>query len=179
MGARQYTNREWKLLSYWLATYHPHADIQMQVRLGPTLPLVGIQNMTAAQAALSRVRNRWADALFIEGGIPTIVEAKLEPDPGIFSQLLHYARKFRADPNFTQFANSPLKLAALVYHDDPSVAMEAPWYGVSWNVFQPQFEGWPPPSVKGTPLADSPDLLPQDWPARLYALTHQPWGSGG
>ena len=142
----------------------------MQVRLGPTMPLEGVMNETPATAALSRIRNRWADAIFIEGGIPAIVEAKLEPDPGIFSQLIHYARKFRADPNFAQFVDKPLKLIALVYHDDPSVAMEAPWYGIQWVVFQPNFADWPLPAVKGTPLADSPSVLPMDWPARLTSL---------
>jgi hypothetical protein len=177
MGKRQYTNREWKLLSYWLATFHPRAEIFMQQRLGPTLPLVGIQNETAATQALSRVRNRWVDAVYIEGGIPTLVEAKLEPDPGIFSQLLHYARKFRADPLFVEFQNTPLNLVAVVYHDDPSVAIEAPWYGVRWEVYQPQFQEWPPPMTKGTPLADSGVPLPHDWPQRLSALLGNGWGS--
>ena len=177
MGSRQYTNREWKLLSYWLAIYHPRAEIFMNVRLGPTLPLVGVMNETAATAALSRIRNRWADAVFIEGGEPTIVEAKLEPDPGIFSQLIHYARKFRVDREFAALRDRPLKLIALVYHDDPSVAAEAPHYGVRWEVFQPNFADWPIPNVKGTPFADSPMPLPQDWPQRLSTLLNSPLGS--
>jgi len=179
MGKRQYTNREWKLLSWWLALYHPRAEILMNVRVGPTLPLTGVHNPTPAEQQVSRVRNRWLDAIYIEDGVVNLVEAKIEPDPGIFSQLIHYARKFRADPTFKEFAQAPLTLTALVYHDDPSVAVEAPWYGVRWMVFQPNFEGFVPAMVRGGPLAVEGALLPQDWPARLSALTRTPWGTGG
>ena len=87
----------------------------------------------------------------------------------IFSQLLHYARKFRADPAYVKFSTVPLTLVALVYHDDPSVSVEAPWYGVRWTVFQPALDTFPPAAVRGNPLStpDSPVQLRQDWPARL------------
>lgn len=178
MGARQYTNREWKLLSWWLATYHPTADILMNVRVGPTLPLTGIHNLTPAEAAMARVRNRWADAIFVENGLVTIVEAKLEPDPGIFSQLIHYARCVRVDPTLAQWVNSPLQLVALVYNDDPSVAQEAPFYGVRWVVYQPTLEGFLPPALRGSALASLQMPLPQDWPARLKTLLQGGFGSG-
>lgn len=173
MASRQYAQREWRLLSWWLATFHHQADITMNVRLGPT---VGVSPLAAYVNPLDpqlRVRNRWADAVFIENGEPHLVEAKIEPDPGIFSQLVHYARKFRADPNYTQFKNSALHLIALVYHDDPSVAIEAPYYGVRWIVFQPALDTFPPAASRGNPLSTetSPIALNHDWPARL-----QSWG---
>jgi hypothetical protein len=170
MASRQYTNREWKLLSWWLATYHAQAEISMQVRLGPTNPLEGITNPTAADLAMARVRNRWADAIFIENGLPYIVEASIQPDPGIFSQLIHYARKFRADAFYSQYAAQPLGLIALVYSDDPSVSVEAPWYGIQWVVYQPNLQGLLPPQLLGSPLATVDYVLPWDWPARLKTL---------
>jgi len=170
MGARQYTNREWKLLSWWLATYHPSADISMQVRLGPTKPLSGVVNPTAADLAMARVRNRWADAIFVENGLPYLVEASMQPDPGIFSQLIHYARKFRADAYYAQYAAQPLGLIAVVYSDDPSVAVEAPWYGVNWVVYQPSLQGFLPPQLLGSPLDVGDQMLPWDWPTRLRSL---------
>ena len=170
MGARQYTNREWKLLSWWLATYHPSASIDMQVRLGPTNPLSGITNPTPADLAMARVRNRWADAIVVENGLPYIVEASLQPDPGIFSQLIHYARKFRADPYYARYANQPLGLIAVVYSNDPSVEVEAPWYGVNWVVYQPTLQGFLPPQLRGSPLDITDYVLPWDWPTRLQSL---------
>jgi hypothetical protein len=171
MGARQYTNREWKLLSWWLATVHPHADIMMNVRVGPTVAASSPWTPAPDVGNLLRVRNRWADAIYIESGEVTIVEAKIDPDPGIFSQLIHYARKFRADPSFTAYAAAPLRLIALVYNDDQSVAQEAPWYGVRWVVYQPNLAGFLPPQLKGSAIDSLNSPLPQDWPARLKS-----WG---
>jgi hypothetical protein len=179
MGSRTYAQREWKLLSWWLATYHANADeILMNVRVGPTV-IPTIAGMPAALPATARLINRWADAIFVENGAVTIVEAKLDPDPGIFSQLLHYARKFRMDPGFAQYASAPLNLVALVYNDDPSVSIEAPWYGVTWVVYQPTMNDFVPPQLKGT-FADSVgSLLPQDWPARVNLLTGKKLALGG
>jgi hypothetical protein len=173
VGQRQYAQKEWRLLSWWLAQFHPHADISMNVRIGPTTGAAVLSDLVGPDAQMARVRNRWADAVFVESGAPAIVEAKLEPDPGIFSQLIHYARKFRADPQFAQFANMPLALIAVVYHDDPSVSIEAPFYGVRWIVYQPNLSGFPPAAVKANPLstAESPVPLQPDWPARLKS-----WG---
>lgn len=177
MGKRQYTQREWKLLSWWLATYHPQADLEMQVRVGPTKPLTGITEWTPELAALARVRNRWADCVFKEDGTLNVVEAKMNPDPGIFSQLLHYARKIRADPYFLQYRDWPLRMIAVVYNNDPSVEVEAAWYGVQWIVFQPNLEGFLPPQLLGTPIDNADSLLPQDWPARLSSILSGGWAS--
>jgi len=171
MGKRQYTNKEWKLLSWWLATYHPNADISMQTRVGPTVAPVVQSAFDDGTANLLRVRNRWADAIFIDAGALNLVEAKIDPDPGIFSQLIHYARKIRADPTFAEFSSAPLNLIAVVYNDDPSVAQEAPWYGVRWVVYQPTLQGFLPPAMKGSALESIESTLPHDWPARLRS-----WG---
>jgi hypothetical protein len=170
VGARQYTNREWKLLSWWLATMHPQAEISMNVRVGPPKPLTGLTLPPPMLERMARVRNRWVDAIFIEDGLVNLVEAKIQPDPGIFSRLIHYLRKFRADPEFAQYKNAPVRLIALVYNDDPSVAVEAPWYGVNWTVYQPDLSGFLPPQLLGTPLAVLDYPLPMDWPARLQGL---------
>ncbi|HKD78807.1 MAG TPA: hypothetical protein VKH81_03890 [Candidatus Angelobacter sp.] len=181
MASRQYVQKEWRLLSWWLATYHPNADISMNVRLGPMEPRLplgpgGVQPVTA-----SRVFQRYADTVFVENGDPWLVEAKLEPDPGIFSQLIHYARFFRADPAWKQFANRTLHLVAVVYSNDPSVADEAPWYGVQWEVFQPNLEMLAPPRVR-LPIAgisaESP-MLPDNWAARLNSWGIKAFGAAG
>ena len=171
MSSRAYTQREWRLLSWWLATFHPNAVIAMNVKLGPTRSVapgpIPIQN----DLEQSRVANRWVDAIFSEGGSITLVEAKLEPDPGIFSQLLHYLRRFRADPAYAQYKTAPVDLVALVNRDDPSVAEEAPFYGIRWEVFQPDLSTLPPAS-KTLQFDGLPEVeLPHDWPARL-----QSWG---
>lgn len=171
MASRQYTQREWRLLSWWLASFHPNAEIHMQVRLGPTTQIPNLNLIAPPADGILRLRNRWVDAIVIENGTVSIVEAKMEPDPGIFSQLVHYLRKFRADPQWTDFADTPVNLIAVVYNDDPSVAQEAPWYGVSWQVFQPNLQNFPQAVIRGQELTGIGSELPPDWPARISWLT--------
>lgn len=158
-----YTNREWRLLSWWLAEFHPAAECWMNVRVGPTEPLAGVFAEGAAAINASRLRNRWADAIYLENGRPYLVEAKLQPDPGIFSTLLHYARKFRVDPFFGRWSASPLGLIALVARNDPSVEQEAPWYGVRWVVYQPPWLGSEFTETTGNAPIDVELPIPGSW----------------
>ena len=174
MGSRQNAQREWQLLGWWLAQVHPlFSELWMNVRVGPTEVLPGAPT-TQAFLNMARVRNRWADALFYENGALNLVEAKMEPDPGIYSTLIHYARKLRMDPKFTQFANAPLNLIALVARDDPSVGMEAPWYGVQWVVYQPSFLTEQQTITTGNSAGGPAPPLPQDWLTRVSLLTGKP-----
>jgi len=174
MARRLYTQKEWRLLSWWLATYHPDADVAMNVRVGPTGTIGGAAAVGPIDQAASRLRNRWVDAIYFENQTVTIVEAKMSPDPGIFSQLIHYARKFRLDPNYGQYANWPLNLVALVYSDDPSVSVEAAWYGVQWIVYSPNLDAIPPSVAHGVEAAIQGDFLPAGWPSRLTMLGIKP-----
>lgn len=170
MGKRQHSQGEWRLLSWWLATFHGSAEIWMNQRLGPTQ--LGSAPHLADQFDVNaaRLRNRWADAVYLENDRLTLVEAKLNPDPGIFSTLIHYARKLRADPFFGQWAALPLDMVALVMRDDPSVGEEAPFYGVTWIVWSPDWatleQTWP----FGNSAMGFDPLLPQDFPARVSLL---------
>ena len=130
------------------------------------------QSVTADEFDLNaaRLRNRWADAIYLENNRLTLVEAKLEPDPGIFSTLIHYARKLRADPYFAQYAALPLDLTALVMRDDPSVGEEAPFYGVNWLVWQPDWATLEQTSASGNRSLGPSSELPSDFPARVSLI---------
>jgi hypothetical protein len=171
MAGRQYSQREWRLLSWWASTFHPAAEWWLNLRVGPTLPLIGVPVLTAALERLSRVRNRYVDGLYLEGGELNLVEAKLQPDPGIFSQLLHYGRLLRADPAWREFAHTPLNLIALVYNNDESVAEEAPLYGVRWIVYQPNLAEFPPALTIGPPAGSASAVLPAGFGSWVTALT--------
>lgn len=143
----------------------------MNQRVGPALTTLpaGSDYATAQNAAY--VRNRWTDAIVVYPDKVLIVEAKLDPDPGIFSQLIHYCRMFRLDPTFAQTNNLPVTLVALVYRDDPQVGIEAPWFGIQWIVYQPNLADFPPAYQTISQLAQIASPLPQDWPSRLRS-----WG---
>src|ERR1700720_262017 len=119
MSSRATAQREWQLLSWWLAQYHSQAQIFMNQRVGPTLQLGNVYPMDEATEQISRRRNRWVDAIYIESGGLHLVEAQMEPDPGVFSQLIHYAHKLRMDPTWAAYASWPLNLEALIARDDP------------------------------------------------------------
>ena len=171
MGNRQNAQREWQLLSWWLAQTHPHFDeLWMNVRVGPSQLFPGAAN-TQAFENMARVRNRWADAIFSENGALNLVEAKMEPSPGIFSTLVHYARKIRMDPQFARFAGWPLNLIAVVAREDASVSMEAPWYQVQWVVYQPSFLTQPQTATLGNLAGGPAPPLPQDFLARVSLFT--------
>jgi hypothetical protein len=142
----------------------------MNVRVGPTQVLPGAPPGVAFEN-MARVRNRWADAVFSENGALNLVEAKMEPDPGIFSTLIHYARKLRMDPQFARFANAPLNLIAVVARDDPSVGSEAPYYQVQWVVYQPGFLTEQQTIATGNAVGGPAPLLPQDFPTRVSLFT--------
>jgi|HubBroStandDraft_1064217.scaffolds.fasta_scaffold435199_1 hypothetical protein len=171
MAARQYTQREWRLLSWWASVNYPNAEWWLNLRLGPTLPITSLGDLTPAMARLSRVRNRYVDALFYDGIALNLIEAKINPDPGIFSQLLHYARMLRIDPLWQQFSTIPLNLIALVYDNDESVQEEAPFYGVRWIVYQPNLAELPPAQLVGAPASGTPLALPPGFGHWVAALT--------
>lgn len=174
MGSRQNSQREWQLLSWWLAQKHPLFDeIWINARVGPTQLLPGAPAGTSWEN-MARVRNRWADAIISEGGALYLIEAKMEPAPGIFSTLVHYARKLRMDANFARFAGAPLNLVAVVARDDPSVAYEAPWYQVDWQVYQPAFLTIDQTAATGNEAGGPAPPLPQDFLARISLLTGKP-----
>lgn len=170
MSSRATAQREWQLLSWWLAQYHPHARIFMNKRIGPSLQLGNVYPMDAATAQISRLRNRWVDTVYIENGQLYLVEAEMEPDPGAFSQLIHYARLLRMDPEWASYAGVPLNLQVVVARDDPSVAAEASMYQIKWIVYQPSFlaSDHTMPTGEGVPVTPVP--LPTDWPARISLL---------
>jgi hypothetical protein len=179
MGARAYAQREWRLLSWWLATYHADAEIVMNQRVGPALTTLPAGTPVAASSQAAYVRNRWTDAIVIYPQMAILVEAKLDPDPGVFSQLIHYLRLLRLDPSFTELNNLPIQLVALVYRDDPQVSIEAPWYGVNWVVYQPPLTDFPPVAQRVSQLTGVPSILPHDWPARLNSWGIQALGVSG
>jgi hypothetical protein len=170
MGKRQHSQGEWRLLSWWLATFHSGAEIWMNQRLGPTQLSSQSLPLDEFDVNAARLRNRWADAIYLENNQLNLVEAKLEPDPGIFSTIVHYARKLRADPFFAQYANLPLNLIALVMRDDPSVGEEAPFYGVQWIVWAPDWATFEQTTSKGNNVLGTPSELPADFPARVSLL---------
>ena len=179
MGKRIYAQREWRLLSWWLATFHPNAEILMNVRVGPIYDLITGPPQTYAEAQASRVRNRWADAIYLESGTVNIVEASMQPELGLISEVQGYSHLFSIDPVFREWWALPRREQIVVYRDDPYMADRAAAAGVAWIVYTPNLVGFVPPTLAGTLTASLGASLPQDWPARTFWPTGIKLSLGG
>ena len=97
--------KESQLVNLWLWDKHRESLQWRRVRLGP------LPNKEGARLFL--VTLRWADAIFVQGGRVTIVEAKLRPGGGAIGQLLQYRDLFSSTPEFSDFHHLPIDLILL------------------------------------------------------------------
>ena len=124
--------KESVLLTRWLAEFHRTSIQWKRVRLGiPANP---------AEAKLYSVLMRWADAIFLEDGVVWIVESKLRPDLGTIGQLEGYKDLFYVTPEFSSYANWPVKLILLSPVLDAGIAQICAKKGITYEVYSPV--GW-------------------------------------
>jgi len=121
--------KESKLVNQYLYMNHPNSLQWRRIRLGP------IPDKLLARMYMTMLR--WADAIYVEGGVVTIVEAKLRPGPGAVGQLLLYKDLFAQTPEFTAYKNYPVKLMLLTPMVDLSVIEFCSKNDVLYEVFVP------------------------------------------
>lgn len=120
--------KESELVNKFLWAKHPEALQWRRVRLGvvPTKEL----------AAMYSVILRWADAVFVEGGVVYIVEAKLRPSPGAVGQLEFYKQLFYNTPEFKQFSTWPVELILLTTVLDLAMVELCSKKGIQYEIFE-------------------------------------------
>ena len=64
---------------------------------------------------------RWADLIAYDGKEVVIIEAKMVPSPGAISQLLLYMQLFPKTPEFSLYANEPVRGVILTTQEDIEV----------------------------------------------------------
>ena len=90
----------------------------------------------------SRVR-RWADAIIRMPDHMLIIEFKMKAQPGVISQIQHYATLFSQTPGFEKYWNEPLKLKVVVALDDPLIKQMAENNGIEYENYKPSnYEAW-------------------------------------
>jgi hypothetical protein len=123
--------KEARLVNEWLQLEHPTALQWKRVRLGP-LP-------DKELARMYQVTLRWADAIYVEDGTVTIVEAKMAPGLGAISQLKAYAELFRETPEFSQYSAAPVKLLYLCTRRDNVAERMCAAEGIEYAVYTPSW----------------------------------------
>jgi len=82
---------------------------------------------------------RWADLILYDGKEVVIIEAKMRPAPGAISQLLLYIQLFPKTPEFTLYANKPLRGVILTTMEDIEVRALAEAQGLDYEIYAPEW----------------------------------------
>lgn len=123
--------QEAKYVAEWLRVTHPTALQWKRQRLGPFPD-------TAAGRMFSVV-GKWVDAIFFEGGVVHLVEAKLRQQSGAISQLEIYLKTFGETPNFMEYWDKPRKGILLVPRIDHDVRLLAAEKNIEYIVYHPEW----------------------------------------
>ena len=122
--------KESDLVNKWLWEFHPSSLQWRRVRLGV------VPDKEIARAYM--VILRWADAVFVENGVVTIVEAKLRPNAGAIGQLEHYKMLFGRTPEFSQYWNYPINLILLANYMDLEIVELCTKKNIKYVFYQPK-----------------------------------------
>ena len=122
--------KESELVNKWLWEFHPTSLQWRRVRLGV------VPDKDIARAYM--VILRWADAVFVENGVVTIVEAKLRPNAGAIGQLEHYKMLFGRTPEFSQYWNYPIELVLLANYMDLEIVELCSKKDIKYVFYQPK-----------------------------------------
>ena len=104
-----------ELLAEWLALYHRGATVLFEHRLGPVpQSAIGV-TVTPAIARMLQRSNSYADAIVIDGGGLTVVEASVLPNVGKISQVVYYTRLIGSTIDLEQYRGLPIAGVGLIF----------------------------------------------------------------
>ena len=114
------------LNDYLEKTYRKHLQWK-HVRIG----LVGTPDELKFYSSL----RRWVDAVVLDDREIVLIEAKLVPDPRAVGQLEYYKTIFSSTPEFSEFANYPIRLELLVPTEDQQLRAYCEQRGIKFVVW--------------------------------------------
>lgn len=130
MSKTRKPSEEAKIVTQYLWEHHRTSLQWRRVRLG-VLPNKELNRMYS-------VLLRWADAIFIEDGTVTIIEAKLTPRADAVGQLLLYKELFVNTPEFQQYWNAEVKLMFLCPRMDLALAELCSKQNITYELYNPE-----------------------------------------
>ncbi len=138
--------RQWEeeMLAEWLAAKHPRARVLYRVRLGPLASAHPDATLTDAERRLlGAAFRRWADAMIVEEGTLTVIEAALIPSPGDLAMLELYLHLVDATPELEEVRQLPRQGLLLWAVDDPYARPLAVRRGLRVEIYKPShFTEW-------------------------------------
>jgi len=118
-----------RLIHEYVDAFYTNQPKWYRQRLGPA--------MNPENARMMSVINRWADAVVFDGQNMVIIEAKMRPDPGAVGQLQLYAELLPQTPDFTMYANKPVRLVLVTTKEDLSTRTFCEGKGVEYAIYNP------------------------------------------
>lgn len=119
--------KENAMLQAWMWKFHRTDPQWRRVRLG-VLP-------TKESNRMYMTMLRWADALYLKGGVVNLVEAKIRPDLGAMGQLNGYAKLFRNTLEFKNYWDWPIKKILLTAGRDLNIIQMCSEEGIDYIYF--------------------------------------------
>lgn len=107
---RQYTQRETRLRSEYLALAYPHARILINPRLGPAHLDVGASLPADVSPKILQGTQMYADAAIVLPGEVMLWEFKIVLDGRAIGQLLEYADSWADSPDYNELRGMPVSL---------------------------------------------------------------------
>lgn len=134
---RDWTPREMRLVSEYIARFFSQYESRIHIHLGSTLPRVGGRFISEPEKRLIGVFRRWADAVVILPDRLILIEGKILPQPGVISQLNLYAELIPKTPELGEARNLPVEKLLLCAIEDRLITDLAQREGIRVVVFIP------------------------------------------
>lgn len=136
---RDWTPREQRLVSEFVARYFAGADVRLHVHLGGVLPRWRGQFSKPSDLGMVGLFRRWADAVILLENRVILLEGKILPQPGVISQLDLYERLFPKTPELSEHAHKPIEKTLLCAVEDPLVTQMAREQNIRVVVYRPEW----------------------------------------
>lgn len=120
---------EARMVNEYLVQNHRMEPQWKRVRLGVAAD--------PSQARLMRTSLKYADAVVISGNEVLIYEFKITPKLDAIGQLLGYRDLFPITPEFSRYAQLPIRMVLVTTREDRNVRASAEAQGIEYRVFRP------------------------------------------
>ena len=136
---KKWEPREMRLLSEYLERFHPGYEHRIHVHVG-SVPFRSEEGkFSDSTARLLGEFRRWADAVVIMPDRIILVEVKIVPQPGVISQIEHYAELLPKTPELIEHRSKPITMQLVFAIDDPVISARARTKGILVTIFCPQW----------------------------------------
>ncbi len=134
---RDWQPREQRLVSEYLARFHPDHESRTHVHLWSTPPRLKGQYATDKEERLVGVFRRWADAIVFLPDRLILIEGKILPQPGVISQLSLYEDLIPKTPELAEHREKPIVKMLVCAIEDKLISALARREGVQVRIFHP------------------------------------------